>query len=458
MIVSANEYGNYVSMYIYGIDYTDEAQTISIEDLFTENTFSFVARDVSVFKKGYQKSSSNTIDHGSIISPKDGSIGQRYYMLPSSGLSLDDEIRLQKEQDLAKIKNFNSYQKNREYDRLIRNLYYSTSKTLIGNDVSKLQALLNSIPNRPYNLLNISGIFDEDTDKAVRFYQSMKNIEPDGIVTQSLYNMLQDDNRDENDYVSGIVINKNGTYGYTVPSIDGGINDSLAYNDVVAISEVIIGENTQKFYKTDHGYIKAEDIYSVYEAGNVIEFPTINFDDYGPYITLLQNILTELFGEYEYTSGLYDAETEKRIRAFQKAKGFDETGVVDNETWIALQNEAGNTIKSETSGVRVKCKKHPGQYKLKNNEIESLKDFDITMSSIHPTNVKISVVLTFPDKENDIISRQITVKDVTTFGILDVFPDAFNYKIEHDSIPSRIQYFVYPYSQSVFKWTFDYAK
>ena len=50
MIISANEYGNAVSMYIYGIDFTDEAQTISVEDLFTENTFSFVARDVSNFK------------------------------------------------------------------------------------------------------------------------------------------------------------------------------------------------------------------------------------------------------------------------------------------------------------------------------------------------------------------------------------------------------------------------
>ena len=50
MIVSANEYGNAAIMYIYGIDFTDEAQTISVEDLFTENTFSFVARDVSNFK------------------------------------------------------------------------------------------------------------------------------------------------------------------------------------------------------------------------------------------------------------------------------------------------------------------------------------------------------------------------------------------------------------------------
>ena len=51
MIVSANEYGNAVSMYIFGIDFTDEAQTISVEDLFTENTFSFVARDISTFKQ-----------------------------------------------------------------------------------------------------------------------------------------------------------------------------------------------------------------------------------------------------------------------------------------------------------------------------------------------------------------------------------------------------------------------
>ena len=52
MIVSANEYGSYVSMFIHGVDVIDEGQVISVEDLFTENTLSFVARDIQTFKAG----------------------------------------------------------------------------------------------------------------------------------------------------------------------------------------------------------------------------------------------------------------------------------------------------------------------------------------------------------------------------------------------------------------------
>jgi hypothetical protein len=49
MVISANEYGAATKMMIYGIDITDDAQVLSVEDLFTENTFNFVARDIDEF-------------------------------------------------------------------------------------------------------------------------------------------------------------------------------------------------------------------------------------------------------------------------------------------------------------------------------------------------------------------------------------------------------------------------
>ena len=52
MVVSANEYGSYVSMFLYGVDITDEGQVVSVNDLFTENTCSFIARDIETFTAG----------------------------------------------------------------------------------------------------------------------------------------------------------------------------------------------------------------------------------------------------------------------------------------------------------------------------------------------------------------------------------------------------------------------
>lgn len=49
MIISANEYGSHVSMRIQGINLTDEAGTLSINDAYSENTFSFIAREISTF-------------------------------------------------------------------------------------------------------------------------------------------------------------------------------------------------------------------------------------------------------------------------------------------------------------------------------------------------------------------------------------------------------------------------
>ena len=51
MLVCANEYGYSINGFIYGVDVTEEGQIVSIEDLFTENTCKFVARDIEFFAR-----------------------------------------------------------------------------------------------------------------------------------------------------------------------------------------------------------------------------------------------------------------------------------------------------------------------------------------------------------------------------------------------------------------------
>ena len=161
MIVSANEYGNVVSMYIYGIDFTDEAQTISVEDLFTENTFSFVARDISNFKS-FKRKTQAVASSGS--RDKRNDFSQKLYVLNSSPIGLDDLAKLEKELTISKLEQL--HKDSKKYT-LTRNLYFSSSKLMIGNDVAEIQTLLNqtklmSIP--------VNGVFDSVTDEAVRKY------------------------------------------------------------------------------------------------------------------------------------------------------------------------------------------------------------------------------------------------------------------------------------------------
>lgn len=48
MISFGNEYGKSAKLYIYGIEVVDEGKIFSVEDMFTENTWSYMARDIDL--------------------------------------------------------------------------------------------------------------------------------------------------------------------------------------------------------------------------------------------------------------------------------------------------------------------------------------------------------------------------------------------------------------------------
>jgi len=59
-IAFANEYGNLSRMALYGVEFMNESKTLSIDDIFTETTVSFVARDFDPMRAVDQRK----IDYG----------------------------------------------------------------------------------------------------------------------------------------------------------------------------------------------------------------------------------------------------------------------------------------------------------------------------------------------------------------------------------------------------------
>ena len=51
MVVCANEYGVASQMMLYGVEFFEDGQVVSVQDLYIENTFSFVCRDMDDFAK-----------------------------------------------------------------------------------------------------------------------------------------------------------------------------------------------------------------------------------------------------------------------------------------------------------------------------------------------------------------------------------------------------------------------
>ena len=277
MILSANEYGSSVSMYIYGIDFTDEAQTVSVEDLFTENTFSFVARDITTFKAGTENNMSlrGTSGFPSYLQDE----YERYYRLDIS-FSVESYLvgtKLYNKDDINAIiekirkKTLTLMQANAEkhYRRLQRVLSYPSLSPAIGNDVMRIQELLNE--TGLFNLI-INGIYDEMTAQSVREYQDMVGLKPTGTLDEITYDYLLNQVLIHGER-TGIVINEDGARIYEFPSKTAPIVDTKEYQEKVIINDFVSSYDDGHFepwYSTNEGFIDVSDVQiNSYQTENI---------------------------------------------------------------------------------------------------------------------------------------------------------------------------------------------
>lgn len=450
MIISANEYGNAVVMHIFGIDFTDEAQTISVEDLFTENVFSFIARDVSNFTK---------INTSPVISEKSKNAApveqtQRFYILDSSSSSLDDVAKLERLMILSKIQELN--QETRSHT-LTRDLYFSSSRLMMGNDIASIQTMLNQIR---ITSIPVTGIFDSITDKAVKEYQSEIGMEINGVVDNKLYNSLINKVSGDSKIRYGTVVNKYGAFAYREPNLMSDIVDTKAYKEQVVIQGVIVddAENPNTWYKTNSGFILIEDVYSSYYTGGIIEFPVIKYNDNNAYVTMIQTALSKIYKDFTEITGKYDITTQEYIKKFQRENGLVDTGVVDNNTWLLLQSFS-NDILTEVSNdnFKIETKTPPGVYNIsKNTVVDDLNLFTATISCDNYIPVKTSAICIYDDNTSETLTKTISVKEPQVVELRE-FQNAFVYNPKYGKTPKQIDYVIYPYNKKPFKWTLMYS-
>ena len=450
MIISANEYGSWCNMYIYGIDFTDEAQTVSVEDLFTENTFSFVARDISTFKA--RNALVNTVER-SDIDGTNRTRGTRYYILDNSSATLEDIGRLEREYTVAKAQQ-KIEEANRIKSPLTRDLYESTSNTYIGNDVVEIQGMLNQT-----NLftLEVNGIFDHEMDQAVRQYQSHKGLEIDGIVDERFYVTLKEDA--PNSERIGYIVNKYGAYVYKDASMTSDIVDTRTYKSFVTIREVVVNEDNgvfQRFYRIDTGYIIESDVYSAYYTGSIVEFPVVEYGSTGAYVTLIQSTLAEIYPNLHIDiSGVFEQTELELIKKIQEENGLFPSGIVDNDTWLLLQSITGNVATQVSNdNFKIEFSMLPGTYTVSSSEVRTkLPTFNATISCNNLINVKLSAVARYKDNTKT-FSEVYQIKNPETITFM-TFQKAFVYDPEY-GMPTQVEFVIYPYNKKPYKWTIQY--
>ncbi len=226
MVVCANEYGAASQLYIYGAEFYEDGQVISVQDIYIENTFSFVARDIDDFSR---------------INPivQSGALGSNYTVETLVGYAFSKS----------------------DYDDLYSNAV--SSKAFSSDKLKTVQAALKADGYE----INLNGIADNETVIAIKDFQSKNKLNATGELTDATYDLLTDkDSFIRNAAMSQLeetlqkviiqIQNKNGAYVYSNTDKDSIIGITKYLDDYTGYD---CGEFVKITFYGNTGYIAKED-------------------------------------------------------------------------------------------------------------------------------------------------------------------------------------------------------
>lgn len=273
-----------------------------------------------------------------------------------------------------------------------------------GDPVRILQLRLNRISDN-YPLIPkvaaIDGVFAEDTDAAVRKFQEIFSLTPDGIVgsgtwytINKIYNAVKRLNELDSEGIKLEEVTKQYPGVLTLGSRGLGVSNlqyflsylSTFYSTItpVAIDGVFGNETRQSVISVQNTFGLPEDgivgeitwnaIYNAYRGivetiplqyieGNVVPFPgtLLRIGSDNNAVLLLQqyiNVIAEVFPEVNSVdlTGYFGAQTDRAVKAIQTLVGLEPNGLVGAITW----NEVTSLYSSIVNGSRLGEGQYPG--------------------------------------------------------------------------------------------------
>lgn len=246
MVICANEYGSASQMMLYGVEFFEDGQVVSIQDVYIENTFSFIARDIDDFTK------------------------------------IDTIINNGKSTVNGTIDTVTNY----DYDIEGYKEAYTETTNIQNKDLVKAQTALNEagFPCR------ITGILDNETLQALSKYQDSKGMTSTGYLDSTTYSLLVG----ESTFKHIIdVSNKNGAKVYS--DIDKTAILGIAKYQENLLADVVSDSNFLEIMFYDNiGYIENSD------TNLAIPLISYNYKDISNhedvYYTSLKDLNTDIVG------------------------------------------------------------------------------------------------------------------------------------------------------------------
>ena len=273
-----------------------------------------------------------------------------------------------------------------------------------GDAVRALQIRLNRISDNYPSIPKVAatdGIFAEDTEEAVREFQRIFSLSPDGIVgnatwfaAQRIYNAVKRLNELDSEgirleevtkqYPGVLALGSQGLgvsnlqyflsylsafYPSIVPSAVDGIFGNETRESVISAQRTfglnpdgVVGELTwDAIYGAYRGIV--DEIPKKYIEGNVLPYPgtPLRIGSDNDSVLLLQqyvNVIAAVFPEVNAVelTGYFGTQTDAAVRAIQRLSDIEETGVVAAVTWNAITSLYSDII----NGSRLGEGQYPG--------------------------------------------------------------------------------------------------
>lgn len=452
MIVCANEYGAAMQMFIYGVDLTDEGQILSVEDILTENTFSFVARDITNFSNEFKT--------------QDGIV---------------------KIQPVVKRHQF-KIQKPKAQTDLRLTMDFNSSNMVSGLEVASVQKLLNQ-HLKARNPLPITGYYDLETYQAVKSFQSARGLTVTGSLDDETYRQLQHVNADDVKEKTAVVSSIFGAPVYQTPSLLGKIVYRYSYLEHITFHPT----ESDDWVEVDRGYIHADDLES-YLTDYQHSFTTIHPQTKElSLIEAIQLCFSHLKNADLEVTGVWDEQTMDFVAQYQKDRYLPVTGFMDEMTWKCMKQDGILTLDDELAYRQMASvsfeqapssyqttlenkksasyyflspfEKQPGRYYLNGaasgltskTSRSDLEQYGVTIQSGNRSiAVTISAISHFPNGSCRCFTsyESMATFDRRRFALMD-YPEALLYDLEYQAEPNKVEFMVSVDNGETYKWKID---